>query len=218
LALAATLIATGMALRGSLGPDRPHPLRPVTAVLPGQSLAAPLSGPTRTEAGMPAGFARTEGGAVAAAVAYLTNGQVLLDLHPLSVDAAIRAIAARGAADAQVADTQAKLAVTRETLAGGTGPVTYHQAALAVRVDGFTPDRVRVAVWHVGVLHRVEIVPPQAGWAISMFDLVWERDDWKIWSETITPGPAPILNRSADPATGDQFAAALSGFTPVAGQ
>ena len=216
MALAASLVATGMAVRGGLGEDRPHSGTPVTPVLHGdQPLDAALNGPTRTEAGMPAGFARTERGAVAAAVAYVTNGQVLLDLDPFSVEAAIRAIAAQGSADAQIADMQAQLAVIREALSGGTGPVTYRQAALAVRVDGFTPDRARVAVWHVGVLYRAEIIPPQAGWAISTLDLVWERDDWKIWSETITPGPAPILNHSTDPATGDQFAAALSGFTPV---
>lgn len=216
VALAASLVATGMAVRGGFRPDQPHSGKPVTPVLHGdQPLDAALNGPTRTEAGMPAGFTRTERGAVAAAVAYVTNGQVLLDLDPFSVDAAIRAIAAQGAADAQIADTQAQLAVLREALAGGAGPVTYRQAALAVRVDGFTPDRARVAVWHVGVLHRAEIIPPQAGWAISTFDLVWERDDWKIWSEAITPGPAPILNHSTDPASGDQFTAALSGFAPV---
>jgi hypothetical protein len=216
VAVAASLVATGMAVRGGLRPERPNSERPVTAVLPSdQSLGGDLSGPTRTEAGMPAGFARTERGAVAAAVAYVTNGQVLLDLDPFSVESAIEAIAAEGSADGQIADMESQLAVLREALSGGTGPVTYRQAALAVRVDGFTPDRARVAVWHVGVLYRAEIIPPQAGWAISTFDLVWERDDWKIWSETITPGPAPILNRSTDPATGDQFAAALSGFTPV---
>jgi hypothetical protein len=87
-----------------------------------------------------------------------------------------------------------------------------------VRVDAFTPDRARVAVWHVGVLHRAEAVPPQAGWAISAFDLVWERDDWKVWSETVAPGPAPLLNHAAAPASDEQFASALAGFIPVTDQ
>jgi hypothetical protein len=167
---------------------------------------------------MPAGFARTRDGAVAAAVAYVTNGQALLGLDPLGVEASIRTMAARGAADAQVADAKAKLAMTRDALSGGTGPVTYRQAAVLVRVDAFTPERARVAVWHVGVLHRAKAVPPQAGWAISAFELVWERDDWKVWSETVAPGPAPILNHSAAPASDEQFASALAGFILVADQ
>ena len=59
------------------------------------------------------------------------------------------------------------------------------------------------------------MAPPQAGWAISVFELVWERGDWKVWSETITPGPAPIPDASAAPATSEQLAGALTGFVDL---
>lgn len=173
----------------------------------------PHPGPTATRAGLPTGFARTEQGAVAAAASYVTTGQALIDMDPLSAEEAIRQIAAEDSADAQVDDLLGRLRTVRETLAPGSGPMVYRQAVVAYQVEAWSPDRARVAVWNVGVLTRKGVAPPQAGWAISTFDLVWERGDWKIWAETILPGPAPTLDASAAPATAEQFTASLEGFT-----
>lgn len=170
-------------------------------------------GPTTEEDGAPAGFARTEQGAVAAAAAFVTTGQALLDTDPLAAEEAVRRIAAAATADAQVKEVLARLATVRETLAPGTGPIVYRQSPISWRVDGYTPERARVAVWSVGVLSREGIAPPQAGWTTSTFDLVWERGDWRIWAETVTAGPAPLLDDSATPATSGQLATALRGFT-----
>jgi hypothetical protein len=109
---------------------------------------------------------------------------------------------------------QTQLKRLRAVLAPGNGPVQYQQAVLATRVEAVTADRARVLVWNVGVLSRAGVAAPQAGWTMSVLELVWERDDWKIWSETIAPGPAPALNAGATPATSEQLAAALDGFTP----
>ena len=83
---------------------------------------------------------------------------------------------------------------------------------LATRVDAFAPSRARVAVWSVGVLNRTGVVAPQAGWTTSKFELVWERGDWKVWAEDVAPGPTPMLNEGAPPATDDEFDAAVRGF------
>ncbi len=170
-------------------------------------------GPATSSKGMPTGFARSEAGARAAAVAYVLTGQVLIDLPATAVDDAVRAISSTGSADVQVATTAQQLDRLRAVLAPGTGPTTYIQAVLATRVNAFARDRADVSVWNVGVLSRVGVATPQAGWSTSVFDLVWERGDWKVWSETITPGPAPILNAGVAPATSQDFEAALSGFT-----
>ncbi|MBI2169346.1 MAG: hypothetical protein HYU28_07590 [Actinobacteria bacterium] len=175
--------------------------------------AEPHPGPTTTRAGMPAGFAPTEAGAVAAAASYVTTGQALIDMDPMSVEDAIRQMSAEDSAEAQVDDLVGQLRTVRETLAPGTGPIVYRQAVVAYRVEAWSPERARVAVWNVGVLTRTGVAPPQAGWAISTFDLVWERDDWRIWAETIVPGPAPTLDASTAPATAEQFTASLEGFT-----
>jgi hypothetical protein len=133
-------------------------------------------------------------------------------MGPAQVESAIRTMAAEGAADAQLADTTTRLTVAREALAGSTAPIEYHQAILSTRIDAYTPERTRVSVWNVGVLSREGVAPPQAGWAISTFDLVWERGDWKVWAETIVPGPAPITNNAVVPATSAGLRERLAGF------
>ncbi len=114
----------------------------------------------------------------------------------------------------QVSTTEKQLDQLRAVLAPGTGPTRYLQAVLATRLDTFAPDRAAVSVWSVGVLSRMGVAAPQAGWSTSVFDLVWERGDWKVAAETITAGPAPALNDGTAPATSEDLAAALDGFVP----
>lgn len=206
----------GLAVAGALGhrtsPASGRAVRP----LPASKATEPASsGPVTRADGIPSGFDRSREGAVAAAAGYVSTGQALIRMDPFAAAGAVRSMAATATAEAQVADTLARLVALRRALAAGSGPVTYRQAVLAWRVDGFSPDRARVAVWNVGVLSREAVAPPQAGWATSTFELVWERDDWRIWAETISPGPAPLLDDSAAPATSAQLDAALEGFTPV---
>jgi hypothetical protein len=151
-----------------------------------------------------------------AAASFVCTGQSILDMDPLSAEEAVRQMAATSTAEQQVADTLAKLRTARADLAGGTGATVYRQAAIAWRVEAFSPDRARVAVWSVSVLARNGVAPPQAGWATSTFNVVWERGDWKIESEVIVPGPAPTLDNSAAPATAPQLLASLQGFTDFA--
>jgi len=150
-------------------------------------------------------------------VYFTFAGRTLLELAPTRVPDAIRAMAAGGSADTQVADAQDRIGKLRERLDEGTGPIRYLQAVLASRVDAFTPDRARVSVWSVGVLSRVGIAQPQAGWTTSTYELVWEGDDWRVWDTTITVGPAPGLNESALPSTAEQLDEELAGFDPWAG-
>lgn len=191
----------------------PPPARVVAAAPAAPSPVASGPGPSTTLAGAPAGFADSRDGAVAAAAAYVCTGQALLDMDPLSAESAVRQMAAGASADAQVQTTLAQLSAARDQLGSGTGPIMFRQATIAWRVGAWEPDRAEVAVWSVGVLSRAGVAPPQAAWATSTFDLVWERGDWKVWSEALTPGPAPILNDSTAPATAEGLATGLNGFT-----
>lgn len=182
---------------------------------PGPTDGPGFPGPRAVVAGVPAGFARTEEGAVAAAASYVTTGNILLGLDPLAVEAAVRQMASDRTAAHQIEEAQSRLSEARSALAAGNGPVHFRQASIAARLEDWSPQGARVAVWNVGVLSRAGVAPPQAGWAISTLELVWEHDDWKILAETITPGPAPIPNASASPATSEQFAAALVGFVDL---
>lgn len=214
-------LATGIALATHLpGPSSgaasgavstSHDIAPAAALVAEQG-----PGPEGDVDGMPSGFERTREGAVAAAAAYVTTGQLLLDLDPLSAERAVRRIAASGYADRFAAATMRQLQAARDALADGSGPIMYRQAVVAHRVESFDADRARVAIWNVGVLAREGVAPPQAGWSISTFELLWEDGDWRIWAETIVPGPAPILNDSVVPATTRQLAGSLEGFVDFA--
>lgn len=169
--------------------------------------------PAKKVPGAPTGFAHSEAGAVAAAAAFVTTGQELLHMEPLAAEAAIRETAAAVTADDQAAGLLNTLAAVKSALSGGEGPIWYRQAILAWRLDDYTAERARVSIWNVSVLSRADVAPPQATWAISTFDLVWERDDWRIWTESTSPGPAPLLDGSSVAATNDQLDSALRGFT-----
>jgi hypothetical protein len=172
-------------------------------------------GPTAIVAGVPAGFARTSDGAVAAAAAIVTTGQALLDVDPLSAETGIRQMASMAGADRQVSQALTDLAGLREALRSGTGPIVFRQGVIATRLVSFTHEAATVEVWSVGVLARRGIAPPQAGWRTSQLELIWERGDWHLDSERVQPGPAPVLDDSAVPATADQFVGALDGFEAV---
>jgi hypothetical protein len=212
VAFVALAFVAGMTTRGLLSSSRPSPSAPAPASNASPSDASAQLGPRDYRDGIPVGFARSERGAVAAAVAYVLAGQALVDMPPTRVGGAIRTMAATASADRQVIDAEQRLQTLRDVLDDGTGPIHYLQAVLATRVDAYTPERARVSVWSVGVLSRAKIASPQAGWNISTFELVWERDDWKVWSETITAGPAPILNAATAPASSEELEDALRGF------
>lgn len=160
---------------------------------------------------------RTEQGAISAAAAFICTGQELVDMSNEEVESFLRERVTRAAADRVVDDHLRDLEALRDALDGGTGPIVYREAVVAHRVDFFDENEARVAIWHVGVLARSDIAPPQAGWMISTVDLQWERGGWKVVGEIAVPGPAPILNDSVAPATADQLVTDLDGFTDFGG-
>lgn len=214
--VAVTAFVIGMAARGFVShtteaaPATPSPDMPAAT-----RADASGAGPRRLEAGVPVGYGHDRDGAVAAASAYVRTGEAILSMTEPQVTAAVRTMAADGAVDAQLSDLTTRLRVAHDALAGSDAPIEYHQAILAVRVDAYDADRARVAVWHVGVLSRDGAAPPQAGWAVSTFDLVWQHDDWKVWAESIVPGPAPVTNNDVAPATSAQLRERLAGFSDI---
>jgi hypothetical protein len=154
---------------------------------------------------------------LAAAVSFVCSGQQLLDVDPLTAEAVVRRMAATATADEQVRSTTARLRQLRERLAAGSGPISLIQGVIASRLDSYSRTRARVALWNVSVTARADVASPQATWAISTLDLVWERDGWRLSHEAVQPGPAPLLDDSAAPATATQLQTSLSGFAQLGG-
>jgi len=213
MAALVALAGLGLCSRNSSGGGHGDgPIRqPAPPPVPAPAPVGP--GPARPYVASSDGAVPSRDGAVAAAVAFVTNGQALLDMSPLEAEQRIREDAAADTVDAQVADLRRLWAGIHRALAGGRGPIRYWQAALASRVEAFTPQRAQVSVWHVGVLSSPGVAAPQSGWAVSLVDLVWERGGWKLERETVSAGPAPMLDASVAPASSEAFEAALAGFT-----
>ena len=216
LALLSGFVVRGVILpAGDCGPPAPRGAAPGAPAKALTQAASP--GPRRIEHGVPVGFARTENGAVAAAAGYVRTGQAFLDMDRRALEEAVRTMAAASSSAALLSETVSRLESARAALAGSEAPIDYHQAILSVRLDDFGSDHARVSVWSVGVLSREGVASPQAGWSISTFDLVWERDDWKVLAESIVPGPAPIMNAAVSPATSAQLRQRLAGFKALEG-
>jgi hypothetical protein len=209
---AAVVFLGGMAARGSLG-DRAD--RDSEAA-PGAAQAAPEAvgpGPTREVDGAPAGFARTRAGARAAAIAYTAMlSQRLLYFEPAAAAAAVSAVAASASEATLVADALEGLEAARTPLAEGTGATWWVVEPLAVKVEAYATDRARLLVWLVRVLSRQGVVVPQTSWVTETVELVWEDGDWRLWSDTSTPGPTPVGDGSDLPSSAAELDAELTGF------
>jgi hypothetical protein len=204
--LVAALLGAGA--RGALATAPPAPAR---AAHPG------AVGPSTQVNGLPAGFARSRGGAVAAATTYVRDAQRLFDLPDVEQTDALRAIAARASTDAYVVQAHAELAELDGIAARGHGHLTWDVAVLATRTDAYTDQRADISVWRVGILSIDGLTAPLAEWTTVAYELVWERGDWRIWSETQTAGPTPMGHPDDPPSTPDQLQTDLAGFTRYPG-
>jgi len=185
----------------------------VTAAPPARTIARPPTDPgPRVEAPIPVGFARTRAGAVAAATTDIRQGQRLYGLSSTARVAALRAMASPDAADAYVAAQTPQLAELDAIAARGAGHLTWDVAVLATRLDAYTPSRARVTIWRVGILSIFGLTAPLAEWTTDAYELVWQDGDWRVWSETQTPGPTPLGHPSESPSTPEQLRLALAGF------
>jgi hypothetical protein len=208
---ALALLVIGLAAKTLLFPTDSH-----TIDAPTPSAAAG-PGPARVEApGVPVGFAHSRDGALAASVAYVQLGNVILSADTDSAADVLRRVSSRSAGSTFVDSELASFTQLRAALARGTGPASLRVGVVATRIDAYASDRARVSLWRVAVLSRDGMTNPGEQWATVTYDLVWEAHEWKIWSETVVAGPSPSP-------TGDQLATpreldtSLAGFRLFAG-
>lgn len=220
-AVAAAVVIATVALLRRVGGEQSTPtaavvLPPATpSPPPGVSPPSPAPaavGPTTVVGGVAMGYAHSPAGAEAAAVGFLRLDSALVGMSDEAASAAKRVIASSGAAEALVADVVAKLGALRNGYPGGA--TLYRIGVLASRVTPASADRVRVELWHVGVISPPAAMPYQE-WSIQRYELVWERDDWRVAGEASTSGPRPLPLPRAESSGPGQLEAALAGFGPV---
>lgn len=192
-------------------PAAAMPFPPAPGVSPPPPAPAGV-GPTTVVSGVAMGYAHSPAGAEAAAVGFLRLDSALVAMSDEAASAAKRVIAASSAAEALVADVVAKLGALREGYPGGA--TLFRIGVLASRVSPANADRVRVELWHVGVISPPAAMPYEE-WTTQRYELVWERDDWRVAGEASTPGPRPLPLPRGEPSGPGQLEAALAGFGPL---
>ena len=208
-ALVVALLAA--ALIGRLSAPRaeaPPALRPAPVAVP------PGLGATRTVAGVPAGYARTREGAVAAMAAY---GQALADPR-VEIDDRRRAevVAAVGTARyaRSLRDGAAGFAAMRDGPVGqALGPgarAVFLAVPVAYRVLSFDRSRAVIVSWSVAIAASDTGIDPRAGWDMTTTTAVWEKGDWKVDQAQNRPGPVPA--QDDDPSSAASFIQGLEGM------
>jgi hypothetical protein len=154
---------------------------------------------------------RTRAGAVAAAAQSITafDGDVLLE--PARLRAVVKRIASSISRARLIAAFDQASAQTRAKLGAGTVPkpvIVLRSIPIGYRVERFSADEARVAVWYVGIVGSGATVQPQQSWRTQIVTLVWERGAWRVSSFESSTGPTPPLsNAEAGESPGELFAA-----------
>jgi hypothetical protein len=174
--------------------------------------AAPPTG-ARHEPGRraPTPAAHTRAGAVVAAARSITAfaGNVLLE--PSRLRSLVGQIASSGSRTQLIEAFEGASAQTRAKLGAGTVPrpvILLRAVPLGYRVEHYSTDEARIAVWYVGIVGSGATVQPQQSWRTQTVNLVWERGGWKVSRFASSPGPTPALSTAgaAEP-PGELFAA-----------
>jgi hypothetical protein len=222
VAVAAVLLAVGWtAWRTTTGgepasaPQPPVPV-PNVAAAATKPVAGPVSvaGPMADVSGVPTGYAQSPAGARAAAVGWVSSLGALLQLGPIAASDALRAVTSDRVAAATVESFRAERARFRDEFHVDPSVGVWIESPLAVTVIDWSPQAAQVRVWSQVAVGVASAEPVGVLWRTHTLGLVWERDDWRIDTTTITEGPT--LQPLADqlPSSGADIAA-MAAWTPA---
>jgi hypothetical protein len=180
--------------------------------------ASVLRGPTRIDDGVPLGFARSEQGAVAAAVNFasvLTSQRIV---SPKAYTDAVEKITAPESKEAEVKkakeylDTlESQFSLIAKADLGFSVAIRY--APFTHQVASFDQDEATVKVWGSTVLGIEQSPVPVELWGTSTYKLRWVDDDWRIVEQKQEPSTTvPKLLQQVPASTTAGLPAELGGF------
>lgn len=173
---------------------------------PADPVPRPGSGPSRVQAGVPVGFARTREGAAAAVASYQRAFADAAILAPAVMRRRIEVVASPD----YVRTMLAANSPGRERLA--RGPIgqgvrhgiqtLYVGVPIGYRIESFSRHRARVLTWGFTLLGNASAVAPQAYFGLTHVDLLWLEGDWKISGTEASFGPTPQMKTPPGPVDG----------------
>lgn len=159
---------------------------------------APSPGPTREQAGVPVGYARTSEGAAAALLNYSVALSRLLLETPDRRSAALDVLATPEFATRTARQLQRARAAAEAGPLGpalrGEGTAVYRGGPLGFRVVQFSRDEAVVDTWAFGIAAADPGLDPRMTFQTATSTLVWRDGDWKLAASRSRPGPAPRVS------------------------
>lgn len=166
-------------------------------------------GPARSVDGVPTGYARTRGGAVAATVNYgaVIAGPAFLD------PAKRRAVLAVMASPEYAREVERNSAPGLAQLQRGPvgqglrrgAPTLFKAAPIGYRVVRFSAQEAVVEVWGLALIGNATTLQPQASFGTTTSTLRWTAGDWKFVASRSTDGPTPALAPGAKRTPAQRF-------------
>lgn len=175
-------------------------------------VGASPAGPTAKVEGVGVGFAHDQDGAVAAA----TNLVLTLEqAGSTDRDSAIRnyqLLSAEGSKQS-LAD---EMGASWDALHQGITTNGPNASSLFLRtipvgheIVRYGDERATVEVWTLTLVAAAGMTQPLSSWETATIEVVWENDDWKVWSADSAPGPSPAWSQAPVTAT-DAFLTAVN--------
>jgi hypothetical protein len=228
LFLGGLLVGRAITSRGTAAPPAAAPATTAPAQAPGATTPATAAttpqaqageaaatsrvGPRAIVKGVPVGYQHSQQGAVAASANYARVLSSAMILDQARRRAAIQAISAPEALARQQRAFDQAVALLSKGLGVGQagardGTVLLRAVPVGWRLEAYTGDRARVAIWVTSVLGALsgpQGVPVREAWGTTTVDLRWVDGDWKLLNTTTTDGPVPIAD-TATPTAASQL-------------
>lgn len=229
-ALVVALVAGWVGFATLRSDDQPDERRavPVTSVRIAPSSTAPGSaGATRTDSsdrsvesgpvgdssGIPLGYGRSEAGARAAAVGWVSSLGMLMGLGPIATAETLRSLTSGRVAAATVDSFRTERARFTEKFGADPSRALWIESPLTVQVVEWNPDRAVVRVWSHLVVGAGSGSAAQVLWRTHTVSVVWEHADWRVDDVTRVEGPTPQTAGDL-PSPGSEFTA-IAAWTPA---
>ena len=202
-------LALGMLLGAFLsgGFDRSGDTTAANAVGPDVGeirVGASSAGPTATVDGVGVGFSHNQEGAVAAA----TNLVLTLEqAGNTDRDSAVRNYQVLSAEESKKSLAE-EMGASWDALHKGITANGPNASSLFLRtipvgheVIRYGDERATVEVWTLTLVAAAGMTQPLASWETASIEVVWQNDDWKVWSADSTSGPSPSWSQAPVTAT-----------------
>lgn len=191
--------------------------QPVDAVGPDVGdirIAANNSGPTSIRNGVGVGFSQDEPGAVAAATNMVLTVEQAASVDRVEAVRAYETLASEASQQSLGLEMSNSWdALRRSIAANGPPTASLYLRSIPVghQVVRFSEERATVELWSLTLIAADGMNDPMASWETATIELVWEDNDWKVWSAHSEQGPTPRWV-GAEPSPVEAFLASVDRY------